>query len=43
MTKSVDNVAVALLLERARRINKINKYIIIKKWHNKTLGRLLPT
>ena len=37
MTKSVDNVAVALLLERARRIKKI------KKRHNKTLGRLLPT
>ena len=36
MTKSVDNVAVALLLERAREKEK-------KKWHSKTLGRLLPT
>ena len=43
MTKSVDNVAVALLLERARRIQKNNNNSNNKKWHNKTLGRLLPT
>ena len=50
MTKSVDNVAVALLLERARRIaekkrkkKKEKKKREKKIRHNKTLGKLLPT
>ena len=41
MTKSVDNIAVALLLERAKKRKKEKKKK--KKWHSKTLGRLLPT
>ena len=41
MANSVDNIAVALILERARRIAGKKKRK--KKWHNKTLGRLLPT
>ena len=40
MTKSVDNVAVALLLERARRIVGKKKR---KEKEKKTWGKLLPT
>ena len=49
MAKSVDNVTVALLLERARRIaekkrkKKKEKKREKKIRHNKTLGKLLPT
>ena len=39
MTKSVDNVAVALLLERARRIVRFFFFFFFFfKWHNKSWG-----